>query len=90
MIMKTKVSKLRAKLSRYLKAVRAGQEVVVHDRDTPIARLVPYAVHDRAESYLLSRPKDPGAPRLGDMKVRGIPYRGTDSLALLAEDRARR
>jgi prevent-host-death family protein len=37
-----KVSQLKAKLSAYLSEVRAGGTVVVYDRNTPIARLVPF------------------------------------------------
>ena len=85
-----KIAKFRAKLGKYVKAVRQGGEVVIQDRDTPIARLVPYEARDRAEEYLVWRHKDPSAPRLGDIKVRGIPYRGTDSTAMLREDRNRR
>jgi len=39
---KAKVSELKAKLSAYLAEVRAGGTVVVYDRATPIARLVPF------------------------------------------------
>ena len=40
--MKTvKVAELKAKLSAYLSEVRGGGTVVVYDRNTPIARLVP-------------------------------------------------
>ena len=37
-----KVSDLKAKLSAYLSEVRRGGTVVVYDRNTPIARLVPF------------------------------------------------
>src|SRR5206468_5267764 len=37
-----KVSELKAKLSAYLAEVRSGGTVVVYDRSTPIARLVPF------------------------------------------------
>lgn len=37
-----KVAELKARLSEYLRAVRRGHPVTVCDRDTPIARLVPY------------------------------------------------
>jgi prevent-host-death family protein len=37
-----KVSELKAKLSAYLAEVRRGGTVVVYDRTTPIARLVPF------------------------------------------------
>lgn len=37
-----KVAELKARLSEYLRAARRGHPVTVCDRDTPIARLVPY------------------------------------------------
>jgi len=37
-----KVAELKAQLSAYLRAARRGQAVTVCDRDTPVARLVPY------------------------------------------------
>jgi prevent-host-death family protein len=36
------IAELKGKLSEYLRAVRQGGEVVIKDRETPIARLVPY------------------------------------------------
>jgi prevent-host-death family protein len=36
------IAELKDKLSEYLRAVRKGGEVVIKDRETPIARLVPY------------------------------------------------
>jgi prevent-host-death family protein len=36
------IAELKGKLSEYLRAVRNGVEVVIKDRETPIARLVPY------------------------------------------------
>jgi prevent-host-death family protein len=44
-----KIAELKAGLSRYLRSVQKGNEVVIKDRETPIARLVPY---------------QPGRPRL--------------------------
>ncbi len=41
--MKTvKIADLKARLSEHLRQVRRGRTLVVLDRDTPIARLVPY------------------------------------------------
>lgn len=37
-----RVAALKAKLSEYIRVVRRGHPVVVYDRDTPVARLVPY------------------------------------------------
>ncbi|MBY0274299.1 type II toxin-antitoxin system prevent-host-death family antitoxin [Candidatus Binatia bacterium] len=39
---RAQVSELKARLSEYLAGVRAGGDVVVYDRVTPIARIVPY------------------------------------------------
>ena len=36
------ISELKAKLSAYLSEVRKGETVVVCDRKTPVARLIPY------------------------------------------------
>jgi prevent-host-death family protein len=36
------VAELKARLSAYLKVARRGEAVTVYDRDTPVARLVPY------------------------------------------------
>jgi prevent-host-death family protein len=35
------ITKLKAKLSEYLAAVRAGEEIIVTDRGRPVARVVP-------------------------------------------------
>jgi prevent-host-death family protein len=40
------VAELKARLSEYLRAVRRGGDVTIHDRSEPIARLVPYAAQD--------------------------------------------
>lgn len=38
-----RISELRDSLSEYLSRVRAGETVIVYDRDTPIARIEPIA-----------------------------------------------
>ncbi len=37
-----RVAALKARLSEFLRVVRRGQPVVIYDRDTPVARLIPY------------------------------------------------
>jgi prevent-host-death family protein len=37
-----KIAELKSKLSQYLRSVRSGNEIVIKDRETPIARIVPY------------------------------------------------
>ncbi|HEY3131443.1 MAG TPA: type II toxin-antitoxin system prevent-host-death family antitoxin [Acidobacteriota bacterium] len=38
-----KIAEFKSKLSEYLRQVRQGQEIIVKDRETPIARLLPYS-----------------------------------------------
>lgn len=59
------ISELKNRLSRYLRYVKAGESVMVVDRDTPIAHIVPLA----------HRPGTTGA-RLTDLEARGIVRRG--------------
>ena len=42
----TNIADLRNRLTQYLKEVRAGEEIVVCDRQRPIARIVPLALDD--------------------------------------------
>ncbi len=46
-----KVSELKAKLSAYLSEVRGGGSVIVYDRNTPIARLIPF--HDEPDDLIV-------------------------------------
>lgn len=76
-----KVAELKARLSAYLRAARRGHPVTVCDRDTPIARLVPY--------------QPVGAPLMVRQPIRAlhdVPLpppldRPVDSLAALLEER---
>ncbi len=43
---KVRIAELKNGLSRYVAAVRDGAEIVVLDRDTPVARLVPFGPRD--------------------------------------------
>jgi prevent-host-death family protein len=76
------IADLKARLSEYLRSVRNGGTLTVLDRDTPIARIVPYAAQP-LEIRKASR-------RLRDLKLPPKPARRTDSLAILVEDRRRR
>ena len=76
------IAELKARLSEYLRSVRNGGTLTVLDRDTPIARIVPYAVQP-LEIRKATR-------RLRDLKLPPKPAKRTDSVALLVEDRRRR
>ena len=52
-----KVSELKAHLSRYLSEVRRGETVIVFDRNTPIARLLPY--EDQFDEFRIEKPRRP-------------------------------
>jgi prevent-host-death family protein len=90
MKLRTSSSRLKAKLGEYMRAVRAGKEVVVTDRDRPVARLVPYDEATPVALPELAFPRDPAAGPPGRVELNGIRYRGRPTSDLLAEDRRRR
>ncbi len=81
--MKTRIAEFKARLSYYLKAVRSGKEVTVMERDTPIARVLPY--HEDRKTLpihpALHIPKG-----IASLKI--PPLKGVDSLAALGKVRA--
>jgi prevent-host-death family protein len=78
---RAKVSELKARLSAYLAEVRAGEEVLVCDRSTPIARLTPV---DQDTDDLTIIPESAPAASVRDMV--GVRPKGpVDVDALLAE-----
>ncbi len=46
-MIEVRIAELKARLSEYLRRVRRGQTVTVLDRDTPVARVVPYEDTER-------------------------------------------
>ena len=83
-----KIAELRNQLSRYLKKVRRGAEVVITDRDTPIGRLIPYENDERGEPFELIPPPK-GYAGLSKMRFEPTQY-PLDIVELLVEDRRRR
>lgn len=77
-----RIADLKARLSEHLRSVRDGGTVTVLDRDTPVARIVPFA----APSLEIRKAKR----RLRDLKLPPRPSKGTNSVAVLLEDRRRR
>lgn len=55
---RVKIAALKDRLSHHLRAVEAGEEVEVTDRERPIARIVPI---DRARTTLVRGPSRPFA-----------------------------
>ncbi len=81
------VSELKAHLSAYLTEVRGGEVVVVCDRKTPIARLVP--LEESHDALVISEPVGGDIRELRDMKSIRLSKK-LDDVKLLREDRDRR
>jgi prevent-host-death family protein len=45
-VLSVNIAELKARLSAYLLRVRAGEEILVRDRDLPVAKIVPLASSD--------------------------------------------
>ena len=78
-----RIADLKARLSEHLRSVRNGDTLTVLDRNTPVARIVPYAAAQPLEIRRATR-------RVRDMKLPPKPAKRTDSVALLVDDRRRR
>lgn len=75
-------------LGQHLRRVRGGHTLTVHDRDQPVARIVPYvAPADGPESEFSIRA---ATRRPADLPLPARLGVATDSLAVLLEDRAAR
>lgn len=74
------IATLKAKISHYLRLVRGGTVVRVLDRQTPIARIVPYEGEDALPSR---RPRR----QLAEVELPRRADRGLDSLGALIEER---
>jgi len=67
-----KIADLKNNLSRHLARVRRGGELTVYDRDTPIARIVPFAAQDGTKGRATSRERDQERARLADLVREGV------------------
>lgn len=83
-MMRVKIAEFKSRLSHYLGLIRQGDELVVTDRNTPIARVLPFEepIERLAIAPALGKPKS--------LKKLKIPAArpGTDSLKALREDRS--
>ena len=79
---KVRIAELKARLSEHLRSVRNGDTLTVLDRESPIARIVPYA----PQPLEIRKAKK----HLRDLKLPAKPAKRTDSVALLIQDRGRR
>jgi prevent-host-death family protein len=84
------VAELKNNLSRELRAVEAGEEVEVMDRARPIARIVPVAKPSASRGHEIRiRPALRPFAEIRDRRYEPLPG-GSDSLALLLEERGER
>jgi prevent-host-death family protein len=81
-----KIAELKSHLSRHLREVRRGQVVTVLDRETPIARLVPFASDDD----VTITPPAFGARPLRKIKLPPSTKLGLDVVGFLLSDRRSR
>ena len=78
-----RIAELKAHLSEHLRRVRAGRTLIVLDRNTPVARIVPYDSEAPLEVRRASR-------KPGELRLPTPLHAPTDSLAVLLQDRASR
>jgi antitoxin (DNA-binding transcriptional repressor) of toxin-antitoxin stability system len=79
-----RIADLKSRLSEHLRKVRGGSSLTILDRDTPIARIVPWKA---GNGSLKVRAPLPGAPKLQHVPLPPpILLRG-DIVKLLMEDR---
>ena len=77
-----RIAELKNNLSRYLRSAQKGHEIVIKDRETPIARLVPY---DRPSGRLGIR------PAIGSLKdLDQMPFYAPEGLTVEDVDEALR
>ena len=79
------IAELKAKLSEYLRLVRRGDSLTVVDRQSPVARIVPYS----GDSELLTvRPPTAGISKPAEVPLPPPARLGFDVVELLLDDRA--
>jgi prevent-host-death family protein len=75
------IAVLKARLSHYVRTARGGETVTILDRDTPVARLVPYT--DDVDALPSRAPRR----RVAEVRLPRVRGRGVASLEALLDDR---
>ena len=81
---KVRIAQLKARLSEHVREVRRGTTYAVMDRDTPVARLIPYSVEGEGLRFRRPRGRYPSiqkVPLPPPVRLKG------DVVELLVEDR---
>ncbi len=85
---RVKTAAFKMNMGRYLRAVRAGEEIVILDRDRPVARVLAWDMGDHVEPLSIEEPAK-NSPPPGSVKI--TPVRATRSItAMLLRERAQR
>jgi len=79
-----RIADLKARLSEHLRDVRRGQTLTILDRDTPIARIVPYS--NDAAKLLIRHPRR-SSSRLAKVSLPPPLKLDVDIVTLLMEER---
>jgi prevent-host-death family protein len=88
------VAELKNQLSKYLTFARAGEEIVIRDRNLPVAKLVPFSTEEASEEDLLlvaaGKMRLPGKPIDVDelLRIRTGKVSGNGAVRALLKDRA--
>jgi prevent-host-death family protein len=85
MVMKrVRIAELKARLSEHVREVRRGESYAVMDRETPVARLVPYGTE--GEGLRVRRPRG-RYPSFQRVPLPPPAHIKTDAVAILLEER---
>jgi prevent-host-death family protein len=88
------IAELKNQLSKYLTFVKAGEEIVIRDRNLPVAKLVPFSAEEASEEELLlvasGKMRLPQNPLNVDgfLKIRTGKVSGNEAVQALLDDRA--
>jgi antitoxin (DNA-binding transcriptional repressor) of toxin-antitoxin stability system len=80
-----KIAEFKSKLSSHLREVKRGKEIVILDRDHPVAKVIPFT--DMGEGLVIREATDKRGFK--NLNFKGIKAR-VDVVKLLREDRDRR
>jgi len=88
------VAELKNQLSKYLTYAKSGEEIVIRDRNLPVAKLVPFSADEASQEELLLVAS--GKMRLPKnslnvdqlLKIRTGKVSGNDAVQALLDDRA--
>ena len=88
------IAELKNQLSKYLTFAKGGEEIIIRDRNLPVAKLVPFSAEEASEEELLlvaaGKLRLPQNPLNVDqlLKIRTGKVSGNEAIQALLEDRA--